>query len=229
MSAVEFMPGTPGVMPEDVTQVIVHARGRSEDGMGLSPQTIARVEYAAEFFTDHNLLERGGSIICSGYRTPRDHNGRRWVDETTGIVYQGIPEAINSAYMLEDLGIPRPNISVEPDGYDTPRCFVRTNPLLRPDEVAGIVGQPDHLKRMLTQIAPRVMRVPYVGLVVPEGDVPDPDSWIATLHTGYILRGMTPDNPHLQEIIDKRSERAWRLVLAADAILHFPEKLLAKR
>ncbi|HSX17111.1 MAG TPA: hypothetical protein VLH86_03365 [Patescibacteria group bacterium] len=224
IAAENFVAGTPGVLPEQVTQLFVPGRGRADDGIELSEASAARFEYAADFFVTHNLLERGGQIVCSGYKTPRDFNGEPWVDPTTGIVYQGVPEAISGASILLGRGIPAECIKVEPNAVDSPGNFVLGRKLLRPGEATGVVAQAGHLERMLNQIAARTISQPYVGLVVPETPNPDHDSPIAAAHSAYILRGMTPDNPDLQAITEARSARAWRVVLAAEALV----KLLRK-
>jgi hypothetical protein len=226
----ETIPGTPGVAIDDVTQLLVPGRGRDPTGMGLSPESAARYAFAAAFFREHKLLERGGTIVCVGYKTPRDHSGEPWTDPE-GTVYQGVPEAISGAQLLIEEGVPKECIRVEYKSQDTPDNFVRGRDLLDRNRAAGIAAQEGHLLRMINVIAGRTLYpdIPYIGLVVPEDGTPAPDSLAATLHSRFVLRNMTHDDPELIEITERRSELAWRALLTVERAALGAKRVLAIR
>ena len=122
MSEYGFAEGTPGVRHEDVAHLLVPGRERSPDGMDLSEHSIGRVDTAGAFYYDHMESEEG-LIVCSGYKTPSDHNGRTWMSPR-GVHYQGRPEGYSMRVRLIGRhGIPSSRIRVEPDSIDTVRTL----------------------------------------------------------------------------------------------------------
>jgi hypothetical protein len=90
----ELLPGTPGLELPDVAHVMIPGRGRKATGEHLARASYNRVDHAAALYVEQNLAERGGRIVCSGYKTPGDMHGELWSPQDTPTeTFVGIPES----------------------------------------------------------------------------------------------------------------------------------------
>jgi hypothetical protein len=178
--------------------------------MGLSDLTIARVDTAGQFYTESDLASVEGVIIGSGYKVPGDHAGKTWRDER-GEKFEGIPEAYSmKTRLIGNWGISAVNIKTDPHSVDTVTNFTNTQTLYPDERPVAIVAQERHLERILDIIAPKIMRSPYLGLVVPElTGQPDKDGLSARLVSRWVARGLTPETPNASAIAQARVERIW--------------------
>jgi hypothetical protein len=206
MSTFEVMEGSPGLRTDEIAHVLSPGRGRNETGDGLSPKSLERVMYAADFFIAQELEAGGGVMLASGYKTPADKAGRPWSPEEgfnptddNKEVFCGIPEAYSAGEVWLKRGISRAAIRVEPRSIDTATNFARSEREGHfPDErPVAIAAQEAHLERMIRRIAPKTLRREFLGIVVPEGDQPDDDSFFAELESRAVLLGVNPNTPHI--------------------------------
>ncbi|GLY01719.1 hypothetical protein Acsp01_20980 [Actinoplanes sp. NBRC 101535] len=199
MNGMTVLPGTPGLTPADVAHVLVPGHGRNADATGLTPGGADRCRAAA-------ALEVPGVIVCSGYKSPIDDKGAPWThrDET----FQGIPEADLMRSWLLEAGVPDTRIRVERHSVDTV-----TN-LLRADHEGhfgdgrpvAIVAQHGHLRRILA-IAPRLLRRPFLGVVVPGGDTRE--NPLAKPVSRWISLGLPRDPAAAIGTATRRAELLW--------------------
>ncbi|GIF11744.1 DUF218 domain-containing protein [Actinoplanes teichomyceticus] len=164
-----MLPGTRGLTLDQVAHVLVPGRGRDATGLGLTPAAAARVAVAASLY--RRIGARGGRIVCSGYKSPADGKGPPWTTpEAVGEVFRGRPEADAMRSELVALGIDPDRVRPERRSIDTVTNLIRSEHeghFGDPRPVA-IVSQRAHLHRILAVIAPRALRRPYLGVVVPE-------------------------------------------------------------
>jgi hypothetical protein len=202
--------GSPGVTLGEVAHLMIPGRYRSIDGMGLSALTAVRVDTAAQSYADNDLASAKGVIVGSGYKNPGDHVGEPWRDEL-GEEFEGIPEAYSMRFrLLGAWGLSVAQVKVDPHSVDTVTNFTNTQDLYPDERPVGIVAQEQHLDRILDVIAPRTMRRPYIGLVVPElAGQPDKDGLPARLVSRWVARGITPETPNASAIAQARVQRIW--------------------
>ncbi|MEV0899331.1 hypothetical protein [Actinoplanes sp. NPDC049802] len=72
----------------------------------------------------------------------------------------------------------------------------------------AIVAQAGHLRRILVVVAPRALRRPYLGVVVPGGV---PESPLAMPVSRLISAGLPRDPARVIAIATRRAERLWGL------------------
>jgi uncharacterized SAM-binding protein YcdF (DUF218 family) len=211
-----ILEGTPGLTLEDTVHMMIPGRGRSADGESISEQTIQRVKYAATLYTEGHFAERSGVVVCSGYKTPAESLGiDHIIEDDQGRVerFVGMPEADSAADFLIPLGVPRTAIRRERHSIDTVTNFARSEREGHfgiNDHPVAIVAQESHLERMIKEIAPRTLKRPYLGVVVPEEDgKANVDGRAALLVTKFILRGITPETPDMIKIVDRRARMVW--------------------
>lgn len=216
-----FVEGSPGVTLDDVAHVMLPGRYRSANGMGSSDLTIRRVDTGANLYIDNELATDGGVIVASGYKNPGDHVGEPWRD-ALGEEFEGVPEAYSMRtrllgyWSISDVGI-----RVDPHSIDTVTNFTNTQELYPDERPVAIAAQAEHLARILEVIAPRTMRRPYVGLVVPELPTqPDKDGLGPRLVSRWVVRGITPETPNAPRIADARIRNVWRVVATAQSLSH---------
>ncbi|MDB5182217.1 MAG: hypothetical protein JWO47_1, partial [Candidatus Saccharibacteria bacterium] len=218
---VPIIAGTPGVGVEHVTHLLIPGRLRSPDGLDLSASSLDRVRFAADFYHRHNLFERGGIVVGSGYKSPAEQGAEPWTDDR-GRVYEGKPEAYSFQTHLIDLGVPESQTRVEPDSIDTVTNFANSAHFFTGNEVVGVVAQRKHLERMMGHIAGKTLAAPFVGLIVPprEGEAEEPDSLMALISTMWIARNLNPNNPIRNKALAKeRAENLWRIKLLPSSIV----------
>jgi len=224
MSSYEVLEGTPGLSVNDVAHVMILGRGRDSTGHELSQQTFNRVVVGAEFFFDQRLEEKDGVIVCSGYKTPLDTNGKKgWHPKDSNERFIGVPEADSMRKVLEERGIADSTIRVERHSIDTVTNFTKTvagNYFGESDSrPVALVAQEQHLER-INKIARRTLRRDFLGLIVPElGDI-DQDGLLAQFASQVILLGVGRNTSAEKAAL--RTERLakiiWGLVGVAQAI-----------
>ena len=208
-----------------VVDIVIPGRGRTEDGMDITPSGMARVGTAARFFFDYNLQEKGGFIVSSGAATPGDKAGPLLGDVTRREDFHGIPEAVSTDRHLAGMGVPRSARLLDVLSIDTATNLVFTNQVLLengagPSRALGVVSQKRQLERILEDIAPRVTNRPIVGIQVPEqAGKEEPDSLSARMFSRLVLRGMEPHNPDLSTVVYGRAERYWQRILSVKRLL----------
>ncbi|MBB2941780.1 hypothetical protein FB565_001484 [Actinoplanes lutulentus] len=197
----EVLPGTPGLTLAEVRHVLVPGRGRNRDGTGLNLEGEARCRLAVE-------LAVPGRIVCSGYKSPIDHKGRAWTSPE-GEVFQGIPEADLMRSWLLDAGVPPEVIGVERHSVDTVSNLLRSEHEghFGGGQPVAIVAQRGHLSRILSVIAPRTLRRPYLGVVAPgeprESPLAAPVSWL-------VGAALPRDARAAIAAVERRSRLLWR-------------------
>jgi hypothetical protein len=210
---------------EAVVDIVVPGRGRTEDGMDVTPSGAARIGTAARFFFDYNLLSKGGYIVSSGAATPGDKAGPILGDVTRGEDFPGIPEAVAADRRLGELGVPRESRLKEVLSIDTATNFAFTERVLRengagPERGLGVVCQAGQLERIMDEIAPKVTSRPIIGIQVPEiSGQEEPDSFQAKVFSKLVVRGMYPDHPDLIDTVYDRAERYWKIMLKLQSLL----------
>jgi hypothetical protein len=165
----KIMPGTPGLDLKEVAHVLVPGRGRNDTGSGLTAEGLDRILVARGVF-DEVVAPHDGRIVCSGYRSPIDQRGRPWsTGEAPGRTYMGVPEADLMCGELVRLGVPPEAIHVERESIDTVTNLLRSEleGHFGDDRPVAIVAQPDQLRRIVTVIAPRILRRAFLGVEVP--------------------------------------------------------------
>lgn len=227
------MEGSPGLALTDVAHVAILGRGRDASGMGLNDISASRVVHGAEFWAAHDLNQNEGSFISTGYKSPNDQTGELWSPNPNAkdpIWLQGIPEADSmdmvvgalAPVLRQDYGT-----SVAPERRRIDRASIDTVTNLAQMEAQQLYGtgderpvvfvaQAEHLDRTLEEIAPKVARRDYIGLVVPEiENHHDTDSALAAFVSKAILLGIS--NMQTPEAVlaktDWRARQIWKLVL----------------
>lgn len=201
-------------LPE-LAHVLVPGRGRDATGTGLTPSGQDRVAVARMLY-DIAVRPNNGRVICSGYKSPSDKKGEDWSPaDAPDEVFRGIPEADIMRSELIRLGIPEAYVYAERHSIDTTTNFLRSEREgwfgdARP---VAIVAQRPHLNRMLRVIAPRTLRRPYIGVVVPETDECE-ESPLASLVSSSILACL-PEGLRAIDIAERRAGRLWRLAWLA--------------
>ncbi|WP_430789795.1 YdcF family protein [Actinoplanes sp. G11-F43] len=202
----DLLPGTPGLTLDQVEHVLVPGYGRSGDGTGLTPGGLDRCRTGLDL---HRHLGRG-MIVCSGYKSPADGQGRPHV--VGGVTFQGVPEADLMRTWLLAAGAPAEAVRAERHSIDTVTNLLRSDPLFGDDRPVAIVSHRPHLQRILGVIAPRTLRRPYLGVVVP-AEVSVPERPLITVLSWLISTGLPP-GPAAADVATRRSERLWRAGLA---------------
>jgi len=219
MDKYTIMEGSPGLTLGEVSHMVIPGRGRSGDGMSLSEPSLARAIFAADVWVDSNFAEGDGFAICSGYKSPRDHTGQIWLSPDFRR-YRGKPEADSMGDVLMDNGVQSWRIQYERNSPDTATNLAfceRDNCFGKDDERPTVfIAQEGQLERIIRDIAPRVMRRDFLGIVVPEDKVPDPDSRLARLATRATMLGIKPEDPRMPQKVANHSKAVWDLVGAVD-------------
>ena len=209
IETVETIEGQGGVSLADVAHVLIPGRGRDATATGLTSEAHDRVVTARELY-DLTVLPHGGRIICSGYKSPSDTKGTSWSPaDAPGEIFLGIPEADLMRADLIHLGVPGRDIYAERHSIDTVTNFLRSEleGWFGDSRPAVIVAQRSHLERMMRVIAPKTLRRPYLGVVVPEGQE-DAESPLVSLVSAAILTGL-PDRRRI-EVAQRRAVWLWR-------------------
>lgn len=217
MRTYQIMEGSPGLALSDVGHVFSPGRGRDESGHGLSIRTRERAIYAGYVFIDHELEAANGVLVASGYKTPADKAGDPWSVENgfspsdDDVKFQGKPEADSTGEIWLEMSISEESIRRERRSIDTVTNFARTEaenyfPDGRP---VAIVAQEKHLERMIDHIAPKTLRRDYIGVVVPEGDNPDQDTFFARLESQAVLLGIRPNSHYIVQRTEFSARAIW--------------------
>ncbi|MBO3738458.1 YdcF family protein [Actinoplanes flavus] len=203
----EVLPGTAGLTLARVTHILVPGHGRDAAGTGLTPGGVDRCRTAADL---HRRLGRG-LIVCSGYKSPVDGKGDPWTGPgAAGETFRGVPEADLMRDRLVAAGIGDSSIRVERHSVDTVTNLLRAEHEghFGDDRPVAIVAQAGHLRRILAVVAPRTLRRPYLGVVVPGGV---PEHPLARPVSRLICAGL-PREPALAiTTATRRAERLWGL------------------
>src|SRR5882757_10519713 len=145
---IQTIEGSPGLQLTEVGHLMVPGGGRNNDGMGLSEVSAARTEYAATIDDALRLAEGENQdmsvVVCSGYKTPGDTNGKAWTPSSPGepvqkVWYQGIPEAYSMRRLLIGRGIAPERIRPEAGSIDTTTNFLHSQAEFPDDRPVGIV------------------------------------------------------------------------------------------
>lgn len=196
---------------KDVVHLLVLGRGRAGFGDKLTKVALERAKFAAKLYRELHLESRGGYIITSGYKSPADDLG---VADVFQKGYDGVPEAELLKRQLVKEGVPADRIRAENDSIDTVTnlTYVEYRGYFSDNRPVGVVAQRAHLKRIMYQIAPRILRRQCVGIVVPElQDYEDRDRLLAPCATGLIVFGIKPDSVDIETIVRKRADLVWKI------------------
>ncbi len=190
----------PLTLPE-VECVIVPARGRSDAGKRLSLLSLDRVDFTMELLHS-GTLPAVMSVLCSGGWSPGEVQNLRDLPRRYAPIDRVNTEAALMRQAFIDGGLPAGILSMEDESIDsvTNLVFVEHLGYLPDGAPVAIVAQKEHLSRFIHIIAPRVLRRPFLGILVPERRSRDSDSLGARLATRWILRGFHPDSPHLVDL-----------------------------
>jgi hypothetical protein len=191
----EVLPGTPGLTLDRVAHVLVPGHGRNHDGSGLTPGGADRCRTALAL---HLALAVPGLIVCSGHKSPADRKG-------------GLPEADLMRAWLVSAGADPAVLRVERHSVDTVTNLLRSEHEghFGDDRPVAVVAQRAHLRRILSVVAPRTLRRPYLGVVVP-GGAPRENPLAAPM-SRLITTGLPADAPAAIEAATHRAERLWHL------------------
>ncbi|MEU4162597.1 ElyC/SanA/YdcF family protein [Actinoplanes sp. NPDC026670] len=202
----EVMPGTPGLSLSQVAHVLVPGHGRNHDASGLTPGGADRCCTALAV---HSALSPGGVVVCSGYKSPADRKGE--TVQTGGETFQGVPEADLMRVWLLAAGADPAVLRVERHSVDTVTNLLRAEHEghFGDDRPVAIVAQRGHLRRILSVVAPRTLRRPYLGVVVP-GGAPR-ENPLAVPVSRLILAGLPADPATAITAATRRAERLWQL------------------
>ncbi|BBH66781.1 hypothetical protein ACTI_34660 [Actinoplanes sp. OR16] len=199
----EILAGTPGLAFSQVVHVLVPGHGRNADATGLTPGGEARCRVAAG-------LGLPGRIVCAGYKSPVDRKGAAWTTaDAPGEVFQGVPEADLMRSWLVSAGVAPTSISVERHSIDTVTNLLRAEhgSHFGDDRPVAIVTQRGHLQRILSIVAPRTLRRPYLGVVVPGDIVESP----LAAPVSRLISARLPSNPQAAiTTAERRSTLLWR-------------------
>ena len=203
--------GTDGLGLDSVAHVLVPGRGRDGTGFGLNAGGLDRVTVAKALF-DRVVRRAHGLVVCSGYKSPVDSKGTPWhFDDAPERTYRGVPEAELMRRELLRQGVPAESIRAECESIDTVTNFLRAEleGHFGDDRPVAIVAQQHHLERMISVIAPRTLRRPYLGVIVSEKD-PRAESPLATLASRLIVTALPHEPGRAIERATVRAERIWR-------------------
>ena len=206
----EVVFGTDGLTTDDVAHVLVPGRGRNGSGFGLSDEGMDRVIVAHLFYESIARSRRGG-IVCSGYKSPVDLNGTKWSpSDSPAEVFCGMPEADLMKATLVNLGVDEEDVKVERHSIDTATNFLRSEleGHFGDNKPVAVIAQAAHLRRMLSVIAPRTLRRPYLGVVVGEADVTD-ESVFANLVSRAVLAALPSDPQRAISVAERRVRYMW--------------------
>jgi len=213
-TAFEIRPGTAGLTLADVAHILIPGRGRDHTGFELNEGGHAGVDVACELYQTVTGT-RAGIIVCSGYKSPIDLAGAEWSPpEAPQEVFHGMPEADLMRQRLLELSIPRQAIAVERHSIDTVTNLLRSEleDHFGDSRPVAIVAQADHLHRILSVIAPRTLRRPYLGVVVPDADVGRRFApAAATAVSRLILAGLPRSPAAAIAVATSRAGRLWGL------------------
>ncbi|MFC4064063.1 YdcF family protein [Actinoplanes subglobosus] len=199
----EVMPGTPGLALDQVAHVLVPGHGRNHDASGLNPGGADRCRIALDL---HTFLGRG-VIVCSGYKSPADRKGV--VVHLAGKAFRGVPEAdLMHAWLLAAGAAPEA-LRIERHSVDTVTNLLRSETCFGDDRPIAIVAQRAHLRRILSIVARRVLRRPYLGVVVPGGT--PRENPLAGPMSRLIIAGLPADPDAAITTATARAERLWQL------------------
>jgi hypothetical protein len=209
MGGVEFdvLAGTPGLKLSQVSHVLIPGRGRNHDATALNPDAEARCRTA----TDLHSAVGAHRLVCSGYKSPVDGKGAPWsTPEAPGEVFRGIPEADLMRTWLLSAGVDPSVISVERRSIDTVTNLLRAEHEnhFGDDRPVAIVAQRGHLARILSVIAPRTLRRPFLGVVVPE-PAPSRENPLAIPVSRLIVSALTRDPAAAVVTATRRAELLW--------------------
>jgi hypothetical protein len=183
--------------------------------MELSPGGMSRVATAVNFYHSHNLLEKSGIVVSSGYKSPGEHPTEKQFIPELGYETDGVPEAVIMDRLMEQQGeIPKENRRIEAHSIDTTTNFAFSRSLFPQDGAPiGIVAQRAHLDRMLEHIAPKILNRPFFGIIVPEIDPKDPetDDKTAALFSRIVLAGLNPESKRLDTRVERRAKVGWAI------------------
>jgi uncharacterized SAM-binding protein YcdF (DUF218 family) len=222
MSDFEVREGTPGLTLEDIAHVVIPGGGRDVSGEDLGTRSYARVLQAADLYTHHDLAERGGRIVCSGYKSPADTKGAVWSPgDSPDEIFTGVPEADAMRRKLISLGIASAVIHVERHSIDTTTNLAHSEAggYFGDDRPVAIVSHEAHLRRILEVVAPKTLKREFLGVVVPQSGAKDTEGWLPRLASRAILRGITPDTPQIVELTSLRAARVWNLAARMQRLL----------
>ena len=202
-----MVPGTPGLTLDEVAHVLVPGHGRSPDCSGLTPGGADRCRTAAEL---HRYLGRG-LIICAGYKSPIDSKGAPWTSpDAPGETFQGVPEADLMRAWLRTDGIDDAAVRVERHSVDTVTNLLRAEHEghFGDERPVAIVAQRGHLHRILTVVAPRTLRRPFLGVVVPTAGAARENPLARPL--SRLISSRLPADPSAAiSTATRRAERLW--------------------
>ncbi|SDT65148.1 DUF218 domain-containing protein [Actinoplanes derwentensis] len=196
-----MLPGTPGLTLADVTHVLIPGYGRDADATALTSGGVDRCRTALAL---HRSLNRG-LIVCSGYKSPADHTGAP--QSIDGCSYQGVPEADLMRAWLVETGADPASIRVERRSVDTVTNLLRSDLWFGDERPVAIVSHRSHLRRILSVIAPRTLRRPYLGVVVPGGP---PRENPALLPMSRLITAFLPGGAAAVPEATRRADRLWR-------------------
>jgi uncharacterized SAM-binding protein YcdF (DUF218 family) len=207
---VETIQGRETLSLHELAHVLVPGRGRDSSGTGLTSDARDRVA-TAQVLYDLVVRPNEGRIICSGYKSPADTKGESWSPaDAREDVFRGIPEAEIMRTELINLGIPESDVYAERRSIDTVTNFLRSERegWFADARPVAIVAQRSHLQRMLRVIAPRTLRRPYLGIVVPELEEAV-ESPLASIVSACILTGLPAEDQRAIRVAERRAERFW--------------------
>ncbi|GAA0573727.1 hypothetical protein GCM10010172_67940 [Paractinoplanes ferrugineus] len=211
----DIVPGTSGLRLDDVAHVLVPGRGRDGSGFGLTAESLDRLTVAGQLF-ERVVRPAAGRIVCAGYKSPGDRTGTEWRSpEPPHRVFLGIPEGELMRRELVSRGLPPEAVRAECASVETVTNFLRAESggYFGDRRPVAIVAQPDHLRRIMSVIAPRTLRRPYLGVLVPQRP-PRTEPWAATL-ASRLIAAVLPADPRLAtERATTRAELIWRIVNA---------------
>jgi hypothetical protein len=215
---VEFViaAGTRDLRLGDVAHVMVPGRGRDQTGFGLSADALDRLTVARELY-DHITGPASGRIVCAGYKSPNDNAGTPWRSgEPPYRVFTGMPEGELMKRELVSRGVPAAAIGAECSSIETVTNFLHAENggYFGDQRPVAVVAQADHLRRIMSVIAPRTLRRPYLGVVVPQR-LPGSEPWAATLASMLIVVALPKDPSAAVDRATSRANLVWRIVKAA--------------
>lgn len=203
--------GTAGLTLGDVAHVLIPGHGRDQDCTGLNPAGVDRCRTAME-------LHRSGLpgvIVCAGYKSPIDCKGVAWTaDDLPSETFQGTPEADLMRSWLLAAGVPAAAVRVERRSVDTVTNLLRAEHEghFGDDRPVAIVAQRGHLHRILTVVAPRTLRRPYLGVVVPPAGRRTRENPLATPGSRLISARLPADPNAAIAEATRRAELLWGAV-----------------
>jgi hypothetical protein len=207
----EVLAGTKGLTLADAAHILVPGKGRAPSGFALNSAGLDRVILAKALYEFH-VKAQCGRIVCSGYKSPLDLKGTEWSpSDSPGEIFCGMPEADLMCRELVRLGVPELAVRVERHSIDTVTNFIRveTEGHFGDSRPVAIVAQAGHLQRMISIVAPRILQRPYLGVVVPEGCMPD-ENRAAEIASWLTVVGL-PKGDHAVAVATRRARLMWRI------------------